>query len=126
MLKRIGCTLLCAGALFSPSLFAETQQLMAGLAMEFIFSPNDPQDFTNFYWTRIDATCVISTPDQSNPMFVEAKDRKGKINGTPISKGDTMTVVVHNGDKLYLSAESGAVVRITNQGNSTLKATCTA
>lgn len=125
MLKRIGCTLLCAGAFFSSAVFAvPQQQLMAGLTMEFVFIPNDPQEFTNFYWSRIDATCVISTPDASNPMFAEGKDRKGRVNDIPISKGESMTVVVRNGDKLRLSAEAGAVVRITNMGASTLKATC--
>lgn len=126
MLKKIGFSLLLVAASVSTNVYSVTinHQLQLGMSIEFNLPPNDPQLFTNYMFWAVDANCRISTEDESDALFAEATNKKGKINNVALNKGDSALVIVHDGDNLKLSADSGAQVRITNQGEHMVKAVC--
>ena len=127
MLRKIGFTLLCAAASLSTNSYSMMNHtLQAGVTLEYELPPNDPQTFINYMYWEITANCKITTEDESNELLAEALAKNGKINDVALSKGETMRVLVHQGENLKLSAESGAKVRITNLGQHTVKATCIA
>ncbi|KTD82861.1 hypothetical protein [Legionella waltersii] len=127
MLRKIGFTLLFAAASISTSTYSlPTHNLVPGVTLEYEFQPNQPQVFVNYLYWEVSAECKIYSEDSSNEMFTEALLKRGKVNGIPLSKGETLKVTVHNGDILKISAEAGAKVQITNIGAHTLKAICVA
>ena len=129
MLKKTHVGLFCATMMsFICSSYADTTQLSQATAttIEYELVPHVPQLFTNYLFWRIDATCVINTEDESDVFFIEALAKKGKINDTNLSKGESLRLTVHPNEIMYLSAESGAQVRMTNEGQHTVKATCSA
>lgn len=127
MLRKIGFTLLCAAATFSPSAFSiTTNALTAGITLEYDLLPNEAQIFINPMFWAIEAECKISTEDSSDELRAEVLAKKGKINGITLDKGGVINLVVHAGDKLKIGADSGAKVQIINLGEHTVKATCVA
>lgn len=126
MLKKIGFSLLLAAASVSTNVYSVTinHQLQAGMSIEYDLPPNDPQLFTNYMFWAVEANCKISTEDESNVLFAEATNKKGKINNITLNKGQSTRVTVHPGENLKLSADSGAQVRITNEGEHIVKAIC--
>lgn len=127
MFKKIGFALL--GAITSMNLIAgniQSHALQPGVSLEYILPTNDGQIFINYMFWSIDAACKITTEDPSNNLLIEGLSRRGKVNDIPLSEGQSMSVIVHNGDILKLSADSGAKVKITNFGAHDVKATCVA
>jgi len=114
---------LVAGSSFC---FASEHLLVPGLTVDFNFPPNSPQVLTNsFFWT-LTAKCVVIGDDKANNMHVKMLASTGKVNNTPLKKGDVMDIIVHSNDTLSLVANPGAQVELTNQGEHTIKAACTA
>lgn len=127
MLKKIGLTLLCVAASLSTPTFAMVEHtLQPAMTLEYDLPPNQPQVFVNYMIWEINANCTISGVDSTNQLFAEALSKSGKINDITLTKGSTMTVEVHPGDNLKLTAQGGAKVQITNLGEHTVKATCVA
>jgi hypothetical protein len=125
MLRTIGFTMLCAAAALITNAHAvENHNLQAGITMEYELPANDPQLFTNYMFWTIEANCTLTTEDESNELYVEAVKKKGKVNESSLSQGETMSLIVHNNEVLRLSADSGAQVRITNLGEHIVKAKC--
>jgi hypothetical protein len=106
--------------------FASEHLLVPGLTVDFSFPPNSPQVLTNaFFWT-LTANCKVISEDESNDMYVRMLASTGKVNNMPLKKGDEMSIVVHSNDILSLLANPGAQVELTNLGEHTVKAACTA
>lgn len=126
MLKKAGFTLLFVAAALTNTSFASTNRhvLQAGATLEYELPPNQPQLFTNYMFWPVEANCKITSEDSSDVLFVEALAKKGKINDIPLSKGQSTLVEVHPGENLKLNADSGAQVRITNEGQHTVRASC--
>ena len=126
MLKKIGYTLLCAATTIATNAFALTQNhmLQAGITIEYELPPNSPQLFTNYMFWAVEANCKITTEDESNVLFAEALAKKGKMNDIPWSKGDTLRLTIHNNENLKINADSGAQVRLTNEGQNMVRTSC--
>lgn len=124
MLRKIGCTVLSAFTLFSADALATNHNLAPNLTIEYDLPANNPQVFSNYFFWTITATCVIHTQDNSNTIIVKGLNKKGKINGTPLTEGQTMVLTIHDNDRLVISADSGAKVELTNQGAHSVKAVC--
>lgn len=127
MLKKLGFILI--GALTSMNIMAnniQTHAIQPGVTLEYTLPANEGQIFINYMFWSVDATCKITSPDENNDLLIEALARRGKVNDVPLSDGQSMHVLVHNGDLLRLSADSGAKVKITNFGPHDIKATCVA
>ncbi len=126
MLNKIGFTLFYIAVALTSQAYATTNKhvLQVGVTLEYELPPNQPQLFTNYMFWPIEAICIITSEDSSDVLFVEALSKKGKINDIPLSKGQSLRVEVHPNENLKLNADSGAQVRITNEGQHTVKATC--
>lgn len=127
MLRKLRCGLFAIQALLSVNVMAAHHEFApAGVSIEYEFPPNNPQEISNsFFWT-ITSTCTVHTKDQSDDLYVEILKKSGKINGQSLSQGDTITLTLHDKDKFVITAESGAKVRLINQGQSTIVANCSA
>ena len=124
MLRKFGSVLLCAGALLSTNTSAMTHNIKPGVSIDYELPPGDPQIFANYWFWSVTATCSISGKDPSNDIFAEVLNKKGSINGNAVSAGDTLMMTVRPGDKLVISADSGARVQLTNRGRNTIVAKC--
>lgn len=124
MLRKISFSLLCAGALLSSNSLAMNHELTPGISIEYELATNKPELFINYTIFTIKAVCTIVTPDESDILHVKGVNRSGEINGQVINANDELDILVKNGDKLYLTAKSGAKVEMTNQGEHTLRAVC--
>lgn len=124
MLKKVSRVVGLSFALFGSASFAATYLLTPNLSADFDFPANAPQVLKNYFFWTINATCTLKTPDSSDDFYVKMLNKSAKVNGIKLSKGETMTFVVHNGDKLQISADAGAEVELTNNGVNTVKASC--
>jgi hypothetical protein len=124
MLKKIGFSLLCAGALFSTTTLAMTHELAPSVSIEYELVANQPEVFTNYTIFNVTAVCTVKSQDESNIIHVRGLNRSGEINGKVINKGDEFDLIVKNGDTFTLSAKSAAKVEMTNKGEHTVKALC--
>lgn len=127
MLRKIGFTLLCLAGLISTNAHTETvHALIPGITLEYEFPSNQPQLLVNYMFWTIEANCKMETTDPSDEFFIEALSKKGKVNDVALSEGQSLHVTIQNGQNLKISADSGAKVRITNLGQATVKAVCSA
>lgn len=125
MLRKISLTLLCAAVLSStPTYSMMTSPLHAGVTIEYEFLPNDPLTLVNYMYWEIEANCTMRIEDPSDDFQIEVLAKRSSINGTTLSKGESIKITVHADDILKLTAESGAKVKITNLGKHLAKATC--
>lgn len=124
MLRKIGYSLLCAGALFSANTLAMTHALVSGSGIEYELAPNQPHEFTNPVFFSVTATCTFRSENPSNDVFVEALSKSGVINGQKITAPDTLTITINSGDVIKLTVNPGAKVRLTNRGESSIHASC--
>lgn len=126
MLRKIGFSLLCAAATLSTNVNSTiVNTLQPSMSIDYELVPNEPQIFINYLYWEIEANCKMITQDESDELFVEALAKQGKVNDVILAKGSSMTIPVHQGENLKITAESGAKVRITNLGQHTIKAVCT-
>jgi hypothetical protein len=127
MLRTLGLGMLYFASFLSTSAYSiESHFLQQGLSIQYDLPSNDPQTFINSMFWAIEATCKITTEDESDEFSVIALAKKGRINDIPLSKGDTVQITVHPDDFLKVGADSGAKVKITNYGLHTVRAICTA
>ena len=127
MLKKITFGLFALGMCISSNLIAmQTYMLTAGLNVTYELEPNEPIELYNFAFWTINAVCSIETNDESDTISATVLKQTAILNGKDLSKGDTFNIDVHSGDKLKITAVSGAKVKLINQGNHTVTANCSA
>lgn len=126
MIRKLGLSLLGITCLFSvQGEAAVPQAFRSGPAVEYVLNVNEPQVLANqFLWT-IRAVCKIKCDvDDGNLISFKVLRKSGSLNGESLTVGDSVDVVVHNSDKIYISAVSGAQVELVNVGTETIKAEC--
>lgn len=125
MLKKIAYSLLFAGSLVS-SLSAATQAHFApGLTLEYELSPIKPKVVTNISFWSVNARCTIHSQDKNSNILIKALKRKGTINkNILLDNGDSTLISVYNGEVIEIQAAPGAQVELINQGEHTIKASC--
>lgn len=129
-IKHFSYALLTSAFLLpQPSAYAGSEiqpPVQIGTSMEFILSPDKREEFTNFSFQTITASCLISGDDEEgNDIFVEVLRKKGKVNDQPLSTGDNILIHVFNKEVLKISGDSGGKVALTNKGRHEIKAMCT-
>ena len=124
MLRKFGCALLCASTLFSTHALAMTHTMSPGVSIDYSLQPGQPETLVNYWFWSIKATCVVTGEDPSNDIYAVVLNKQGTINGKPLSMGQDLLMTVHPGDKLFITAESGAKVELTNRGEHTVIAHC--
>ena len=125
-MRTIWITLLLASSLIATNTFSMTNHtFVQGLSVEYELPPHDPQIFSNvFFWT-VKATCIVISESQDNAISITVVRKSGSVNGIALTTGDTMSLIVHPGEKINISADSGAKVELLNLENITIKANCT-
>ncbi len=127
MIRKLGITLLCAGGLFSTQTFSITNHVFTqGLAVEYELPPNDPQVFSNIFFWTLKAVCTVISDVPDNSISIKMLRKTGSVNGIQLTVGDAEGLMMHPGDKLNITAESGAKVELLNLGNISIKASCSA
>lgn len=128
MLREISFGLLCMAACYGSNSYSMNNEIMPfqGVTIEYELEPNKPQLFTNYMFWAIEANCVVYTEDASDTLYALGRTKKAKINDIPISAGQSLQVSVHPNENLKINADSGAKVEITNLGEHTVRASCTA
>lgn len=127
MIRKIGISLLLAVASLSTSVHAfPSHPLQAGLTLEYDLPPHEPQLFVNFMFWPVEANCKIVTVDVNDELVAEVIARKARVNDAVLTEGQSVRVTVLPGQNLKIGADSGAKVKITNMGESLVKAICTA
>jgi|GEM_PF-2019770 len=90
----------------------------------YILPVNDPQVIPNISVWTVHAECTIISDTDNNIISVKALYKKGSVNSVQLKRGDTLVVTADAGEVLYLEAESGARVELTNEGNENITARC--
>ena len=127
MMRKIGLTLLCASGLFSTPAFSITEHVLTqGLAVEYQFTPNEPQVLSNIFFWTIKAVCTVISDVPDNAISIKMLRKTGSVNGIPLTVGDSTGLMMNSGDKLNIIADSGAKVELVNLGNVAIRASCSA
>ena len=125
MMRKIGYTLLWASSLLTPTVFATTNHnFTQGLSIEYDFPVNEPQVFSNIFFWTIKASCVLTSETPENFLSVKMLHKSGSVNNMRMISGDTMTITIPTGERIDISADSGAKVELVNIGNKNIKANC--
>lgn len=127
MLFKLSGYLLSAVALFSVqtlSMADEPSSHKPSIRIEYELPPHQPMLFANFWFTKVTAICVTEIEEMEAEIDAELILKKGEINGVTLDQGDSISMIVHPDEKLVISADSGAKVRITNHSGKSVKAYC--
>lgn len=91
----------------------------------FVLEPNQRTEYSNLSFQQIHASCVINTAaKEGNDIFVEVLRKKGQVNGKNLSTGDHVMLHFYDNDLLDVVADAAGRVALTNNGPTTVKATC--
>lgn len=130
MIRKIGFNLLCASCLLSTNAFSTGYHSFApGMSIEYELPINDPQVFSNIFFWELKASCTIlaDAPNAPvNPLLVTMLRKKGSVNAIPLFTGEKMELSVQPGDKIDITADSGAKVELVNLGEKSIRASCSA
>ena len=125
MLRKFGVALLCVTGLFATSAFSTTEHLFQqGLTVDYELPPNNPQVFANIFFWEIRAACVVISEVTDNTIRIKVLRKKGSVNGLELTENDEVTFSARPGDRLHITAASGAKVELTNLGSQSIKASC--
>ncbi len=124
MMRKIGLFLI-GSVLFSTNAFATTNHVFApGLAIEYELPTNDPQVFSNVLFWTIKATCTIVSDSPESHISIKMIRKTGSVNDLPLNAEQPVELIVKQGDKLNITANSGAQVELINHSEQTIKASC--
>ena len=117
--------LIFSASFFCSSAFSAVEHTFSmGSNYEFTLPPNLPQVFNNVFFWAVTANCTIASTNDSNLFSFTVLRKAGSLNNIPLSQGDAMVLVVHPGDVIHITAESGGRIELTNHGDSAIKANC--
>ncbi len=86
------------------------------------FNPGQPVEIANpLLWT-VNASCKLHVLEDSAPLQGEMKKGHGTLNGQDVGTGVTLNV--HEGETLVITASALAKVDITNHGQQLVHADC--
>ncbi len=127
MIKKASFALLCAASLCATNAFSTTvHTFQRGISANYVLQPNEPQEFVNVFMWAVKATCKMTSKSEDTLMSIKVLRKSGSYNGMPLSNGDAIQVMVHNNEKIHLTAASGGKVELINLGDVTMNAECTA
>jgi len=128
MKKTLRTSLLCLSALLATPALAINQYILqaGGPSIDYELPINEPQLFTNIFMWIINVDCTIISKSSINTISVRALRKQGSVNDISLSPGDTMVVTVDAGEAMRLTAQPGARVELTNEGDEHITARCSA
>lgn len=116
MFKKTALGVFCAAVLASPVSLAASAT--------YILQVGQPQRFFNPTMFTIKGVCDLETEDTQSIVHVEGIRGSGSVDGKAITAPQERDILISNGGKLSIVANSAAEVRLTNMGDHTLTARC--
>lgn len=123
--KLLGALLVASSILIQGQALATTYQFQAGPAVDYSLEPHKPEEFSNVFMWKVKATCKIITQEEQVPIAFKVLRKKGSVNNTSMSAGDSLTLTFYPNQKVEIVAEAGGVVQLENLGEKTISASCT-
>ena len=125
MFKKISAVLLGATSLFTTQVFSTPTQVMPqGQAVIYSLAPNTPLALQNPLTWTISFNCTITSSPINNSIDITVVNGSGTINGTRLSKNQSITWNESPGDVVKVVAEPGAKVQLINLGSQIVQAAC--
>lgn len=128
MLKKIQYGLFCASILLGSNAFAMQEHLLqyGSPPIEIILNSNEPQVFPNPFMWAIKGHCTIISNEADNFISIKALRKSGSVNGVKLTEGHSVELTVHPDEMIFVMADPGAKVEISNTGLISFKAMCAA
>lgn len=95
-------------------------------SMHFILASKSTKKVENTTLWTITASCSIQSKADKNEVVVSMLKNKGSVNGKSLNPGHKTAIMMHAHNNLTVVAEPGATVNVTNEGQNTIEATCSA
>ena len=117
-------SLLAASALLSLSsvgFAGQTIMLAPAVTKKYDLKAHDTTTISNPLFWSVTVNCSI---DKTASLTATVLKKSGRINGKKMSKGESMTMLVHPGEKFEIKADGGAKVSMLNHEDYAVKAQC--
>ena len=126
-MRKISLLCVIIMSILTTHAFSSNHQIVQqGLTMEYELPPTEPLVFSNIFFWEIKAVCTVISEVPNNTLAVKMLRKTGSVNSQELTSGDLISLTVQPGDKLYIVASSGSQVELTNMGNDTIRASCSA
>jgi hypothetical protein len=127
MKRTLALLLFCISGFSAGNALALTEyNFSAGaVSIDYELPPQEPVVVANtFFWTII-AVCTVDSDTMDNNIAIKMLKKSGSVNHIPLNAGDQLDFPTQPGDKLRITADSGAKVELLNTGTHLIKASCT-
>lgn len=125
MIRKLSLAALCAITVGHPVAFATTQNVFPqGFSYDVPLPAQEPQVYTNASFKKAKYDCKIISEALDNPFSLTVLDKTGSLNNVKLSKGQSLDIIVHDGEHVLITAASGGKVKLTNNGVKKIIAHC--
>lgn len=128
MLKKLRVFCVLFVYVFSQNVHSSTvvQPMQSGYLLEYILLPHEPIIIPNVWMWPVSGSCVIKSKKPESLLTFKVLTKSGSLNGEELKKGDTASLIVHNKETFYITAQPGARVEIVNESEHEVRAYCSA
>ena len=119
MLKKMSVTMLSVSVVLVMMAHSSTVE-----AMNLKLAPHTSKRFENHYLFALNAKCTIQTTHKNNKIIFRVTENTGCVNGKPLKKGQTTSLIVNNQDAISVHAEPGTTVNLQNTSDDAILANC--
>ena len=111
--------------LVSPNGFSMNQPIKALALTNYNLEPGKALTLVNTLPNTLTVRCLMTVvSSQNHSISIKGLSGSGQINGTSLSKGQTMVQTVQNMQVIPITASSGAKAEFTNLGPYTVTTSC--
>jgi len=89
-----------------------SSQAYASVDYDFLLQPERTEKLSNQLWWAVSGNCTIETTEKQIGLDFKV-DGVGSIDGKNLTSGKHTKIIVKNGDRFKLSANSGTSIEIT-------------
>jgi hypothetical protein len=100
--------------------------IQPALSLEYKIPSKSTLEIANFFFWEIKATCSLKIEDPEATISAKITEKYGVVNDITLNKGDIHDFLLHNDDKLFITAPSGSAVALFNYSDHTILAKCSA
>ena len=118
---------LLAAPVFATHTLAPNEHLLQITpSIDYEFPANEPQLISNVFRWTINAECTVIQSDETSTISFKILRKTGTVNDITLARGESLSMDVHLDETFQISAAPFAAVEITNEGETTLIAHCSA
>ena len=121
----MSCFFFSIAFLVSTKGFTMNESIKSGMLTSYELLPGKVLTLGNTLPNTINALCHMNVvANQNHSIFVKVLSGGGQINGTTLTKGQTLVQTVQNMQVIPVTANPGAKAEFTNLGPYTITASC--